>query len=250
MPTKPFIGQKTADLEMRAGNTIGTAVAPAPLLPRRWEVPWEKWETAQLPLALLDRIAAATKARNPIGLQQRTIPTYPMDVSLLLIAVEFEEHKQRLQFQRPTRSQIKQIKRVAESAEELLGAIKLLGESARFRLKNEYKGAQLPLDDLHKLLDAARTAANPKGEKLTHRPTGSFKHRSLNLLIAGLYGLIVEEAQGELTLWEDASTGRLKGTLPAVLEILRPHLNGILPKKIPFSTLHRALARAKQANAP
>lgn len=165
----------------------------------------------------------------------------------MLTAVVFEDYKQRLNFDVLTQKQLKQIKRVAEISQELERSINTLDEPARFRLKNGYKRAALPLGEIRDLVEAAQSTPIPIEKKASNRPVHSFKSRSLELLIHGLYRLIVVDAQGELTLWEDRGAGRLKGSLPAVLELLRPQLNGILPGSIPFSTLHRALARAKKA---
>jgi hypothetical protein len=221
-----------------------------PTSERPWEISWEKWESAKVPTERLDRIAVVTNARNPSALRRKTFPAYPMDAALMLTAVVFEHHKQRLKFdEKPTLKQIKQIKRVAEITGELERTIKLLDEPTRFRLRNVYKGLALPLPEIRSLFDAAQTAAIPIEKKESNRPSRSFKHRSLDLLIHGLYRLIVVDARGELTLWEDRVSGLLKGTLPAVLELLRPNLHNILPEKIPFSTLHRALARARKAYA-
>jgi hypothetical protein len=220
-----------------------------PTSERPWEIPWEEWESGKVPTERLDRIAVVTNARNPSALRRKTFSTHPVDVALMLTAVVFEHHKQRLKFEKPTLKQIKQIKRVAEITGELERTIELLDEPIRFRLKNAYNGLALPLHEIHSLFDAAQTAAIPIERKESNRPPRSFKNRSLDLLIHCLYGLIIVDARGELTLWEDSASGLLKGTLPAVLELLRPNLHNILPEKIPFSTLHRALARAKKAYA-
>jgi hypothetical protein len=44
--------------------------------------------------------------------------------------------------------------------------------------------------------------------------------------------------------------GELKGTAPAVLEILKPHLQGIVPDKLSYSTLRRMLKSAPRAIFP
>ena len=113
------------------------------------------------------------------------------------------------------------------------------------RLENEYGLAELPLRELRHLSESAYSASKLE-KKAAHRPLNSVKHRGLTFLIHALYKRIVEEAQGELTLWED-SAGDLKGTLPALLDMLRPYLPGVLPKKLTFSTLYRVLAKAKKS---
>jgi hypothetical protein len=83
-----------------------------------------------------------------------------------------------------------------------------------------------------------------KKKGVSHRPPKSYKNRGFEVLIAVLYRVIVVEAQGSLTLRD---SGDLKGTLPLVLEVLRPYVPGVPPAKIPFSRLHRSLVRAKKA---
>jgi hypothetical protein len=209
--------------------------------------PWEKWESANLPAEVLDRIATIVNARNPVALRRRTFPTHPMDAALILTAAVFQVHLQRLRFDSPTRKQIKQIKEVAKIAEKLECSIQILEQPTLFRLENAYR-QKLPLDGIHSLAEAARSASEQK-KKDSHRPSRAFKNRGLHFLIEALYGLVVEQAEGELTLWQD-SAGDLKGTLPAVLEVLRPYIPGLLPNKMHFSNLHRALVRAKEARSP
>jgi hypothetical protein len=209
--------------------------------------PWEKWESANLPAEVLDRIATIVNARNPVALRRRTFPTHPMDAALILTGAVFQVHLQRFGFESPTRKQIKQIKKVAKIAEELECSVQILEQPALFRLENAYR-RKLPLDEIHNLADAARSASEQK-KKVSHRPSRTFNNRGLHFLIEALYGLIVVHAEGELTLSQD-SAGDLKGTLPAVLEVLRPYIPGVLPKKMHFSTLYRALVRAKEARSP
>jgi hypothetical protein len=211
--------------------------------------PFETWQNASLPIDLLNRIATVADAQNPMSLQKRTFPTYPMDLVLFIHAVMFVDYMQKLNYDSLTRKQIKQIKQVAQIAIDLECAINQLEEGARLRLQSANGSLKVTLDGIHKLADATRSAAEPQKEKVSHRPPGSFKHNALHLLIEGLYLRIVVEARGKLTLWQDSVNFCLKGTLPDVLELLRPHLPGILPKKMNFSTLHRALARAKKANS-
>ena len=130
-------------------------------------------------------------------------------------------------------------------AEALHSGIQLLEGSALLRLKSEYFAVLPLLYEIRALADAARSASLPKKNGVSHRPPESFKSRGFELLIHGLYRLIVVKAQGTLTLRQYA--GDLKGTLPFVLEVVRPYIPGILPVNIPFSTLHRSLVRAKKA---
>jgi len=215
--------------------------------PLIWERAWETLASANLPIALLEQIAVVVGARNPASLQRRTFSTHPMDVSLLMTAVVFEDYLQKFKFRSPTRRQIKKMELVAKNAEELEKTIELLEEPERFRLQNAHASLRQSRAEIRKLANAARSAATSVKENVSDRPLHSFKHNALNLLIAGLYPRIVIEAGGELTLWQDCATGQVNGTLPDVLELLRPYLEGILPEKMHFSTLYRALARAKNA---
>jgi hypothetical protein len=76
--------------------------------------------------------------------------------------------------------------------------------------------------------------SQPKKE-VSHRPQGSTQNPALHMLIFGLYASIVQEAQGKLTLRKDVND--IRGTLPAVLEILRPYLPEVIPVMLPYETL-------------
>ena len=205
--------------------------------------PSKPWENPRILIDLLLRIAIVVDARNPMALQKRTLSRYPKDIVLLLDTVVQEDHMRKIKYDRFTRKQIRQIQRVAQIATELENAINHLEEPARLRLQ-VYGSLRAPLDEIHKLVEASRSVAQPQKKKDSHRPLSTFKHSALNLLVEGLCRLVVE-ARGKLTLWQDSSTGELKGTLPEVLALLRPLLPGILPEKMHFSTLHRALTRGK-----
>jgi hypothetical protein len=71
--------------------------------------------------------------------------------------------------------------------------------------------------------------------KQPHRPLGSTQNPALRMLILDLYSSIVEGAQGKLTLSKVAA--EIKGTLPAVLKILRPFLPEVIPVNLPYETL-------------
>src|SRR5262249_7038872 len=161
-----------------------------------------------------------------------TFPDHPMDIVLFLVTVVFEDYMQKLQYDRSAQKQIRQIKRVAQISIELENAINHLEEPARLRLQNAYSSLKVLLDEIRKIVEAIRSATQPKKKKASHRPVRTFRHRALSFLVEGLYLDIVVEAKGKLTLWQDAATGELKGTLPAVLELLRPHLPGVLPEKM------------------
>jgi hypothetical protein len=216
--------------------------ASSPVLRR----PWETWASANLPIELLDRIAVIVDAQYPDSLRRRTFPKHPTDVELMMTAVVFEDYLQKINFRSPTSKQIKAMELVARIVEELENTIERLEEPALFRLHNAHGSLKVARDEIRKLANAARSAAKSQKKSVSNRPLRSFKHNALHLLIEGLYLRIVVEARGKLTIWQDSATGELKGTLPEILELLRPYLHGVLPKKMHFSTLHRALARAKK----
>ena len=89
--------------------------------------------------------------------------------------------------------------------------------------------------------------SQPKKE-VSHRPHGSTQNPELRMLILGLYVSIVQEAQGKLTLRKDVHD--IRGTLPAVLEILRPYLPEIIPVMLPYETLRDIRKSARQALPP
>jgi hypothetical protein len=206
--------------------------------------PSKPWENPRILIDLLLRIAIVVGARNPMALHKRTFSRYPMDIVSLLDTVVREDYMQKIKYDRFTRKQIRQLQRVAQIATELENAINHLEEPARLRLQ-VFGSLKAPLDEIHKLVEASRSVAQPQKKKNSHRPVSTFKHSALNVLVEGLCRFVVE-AKGKLTLWQDSATGELKGTLPEVLELLRPLLPGILPEKMHFSTLHRALTRGKK----
>jgi hypothetical protein len=179
-------------------------------------------------------------AQNPTALQKRTFPKHPTDIASFLMTVVFEDYMQKLKYDRSAQ---KQNTAVAKISIKLQNAINNLAEPARLRLQNAYGSFPVLQDQIHKIVEATRSAAQPQKKKASYRPLRAFKHSALNYLVEGLYFYIIVRAKGKLTLWQDS--GELKGTLPDVLELLRPLLPGVLPEKMNFSTLHRALTRAK-----
>jgi hypothetical protein len=74
-----------------------------------------------------------------------------------------------------------------------------------------------------------------------HRNVPSVRNVPLRLLITRLRTLIVDQANGQLTLWNGPRGGRPNGTLPDVLAILRPYLPDVIPAKMNYRTLYRYL---------
>ena len=81
--------------------------------------------------------------------------------------------------------------------------------------------------------------------RVANRPRGSRQRPVLRRLILNLYISIVERAQGKLTLY--GGSGKAKGTLPGVLEILRPYLPEVIPAKLPYETLRDIRKSALEA---
>jgi hypothetical protein len=86
--------------------------------------------------------------------------------------------------------------------------------------------------------------SRPKN-RVSNRPRGSMKNPILRRLILNLYMSIVEGAQGKLTLY--GGGGEIRGTLSAVLEILRPYLPEVIPVKLPYETLRDIRKSAREA---
>jgi hypothetical protein len=228
----------------RGGRTVAD-VDSWSTLPR----PWRRWEDAHLPSELIDQIATVVRAKNPSILRRRILLNHPIGLALLIEAVWFEHYKQALNYDRLTQRQTKQIKKVGKLAEKLEETIKLLDEPSRVRLCSGTDKSRLALDEIRNLVVAVRSAVQPSRSKISHRPPRTFKDRAFHFLIEGLYTQIVVEAEGKLTLWQASTTGKVGGTLPKVLELLRPYVSDVLPKKMRFSTLYRAVARAKKAQS-
>jgi hypothetical protein len=151
------------------------------------------------------------------------------------------------------------LKRIARLCRELREALD--GES-RGCLEVWFEGQLDQLDDTDEKVDlydldsligdleqAAKDAMFQPQKKAPHRPIGSVENRAFHRLINFLYAYLVEVAHGELSVRKNAC-GELKGTAPAVLEILRPHLQGIVPGKLSYSTLRRILQSARGAIFP
>jgi hypothetical protein len=87
--------------------------------------------------------------------------------------------------------------------------------------------------------------SRPKN-RVSNRPRGSTKNPILRDLILDLHYAIVDRARGKLTLY--GGGGQIRGTLPAVLEILRPYLPEVIPMKLPYETLRDIRKSAREAH--
>jgi hypothetical protein len=159
-----------------------------------------------------------------------------------------------------------QINRVAESAEQLREALSqldavayeslteaLLGYSGPAELFAKQRLFETPPVEVckrlvQKITICAELVSMPKPKSDPHRPQGSLKHPAFHFLLRDLRRLIVEEAGGSLTY--RVVDGRLKGTAPIVLEILRPYLPGVIPHKLSYSSIRRALLRKARPDGP
>ena len=81
-----------------------------------------------------------------------------------------------------------------------------------------------------------------KKELSTHknkkRRSSGVRNAPLHMLVRRLRALVIK-TRGKLTLWNDPESLDPKGTLPAALNILQPHLSEAIPVKLNFKTLHR-----------
>jgi hypothetical protein len=87
------------------------------------------------------------------------------------------------------------------------------------------------------------TMSEPK-KQVSNRPRGSTQNPILRKLIFQLY-LSLERATGKLTLYQ--AEGEARGTLPAVLELLRPFLPDVIPVHLPYETLRDIRKSARKA---
>jgi hypothetical protein len=167
-----------------------------------------------------------------------------------------EEVQRKCDLQRPKAD----LARVAKLSNELSDAIdqleRKLDRSAPWFWN---KAAGLDTDgadrnfDLHEMRDrlaaliaSCNRIARPQPEKPAHRPRGVYKYPELRRLILKLYGIIAGMGGGKLTLSQNRDWSPA-GTLPEVLEILRPSLPaGAIPKSLPYSTLSRTMHTARR----
>jgi hypothetical protein len=91
---------------------------------------------------------------------------------------------------------------------------------------------------LLRLAIAAKIHSMPKPKSVSHRPRGSIKHPAFHFLLRDLRRSM-KPVGGRLTCRME--NGRLKGTIPVVLEMLRPYLRDVIPPKLSYSSIRRAL---------
>ena len=156
---------------------------------------------------------------------------------------------------RELRATAKELARLAQNLENVIKEARdLILKYARLEVEwapDDYEGddGNIDLFDFISILGDfgekfERLASRPR-KKVANRPTGTIQNPALSFLIDRLYECIVEEGQGELTLWENIDR-ELKGTLPMVLKILHDRLPDKVPANLSYTTLRRCISSAKR----
>jgi|RhiMetdeSRZDD1v2_1073273.scaffolds.fasta_scaffold63569_4 hypothetical protein len=101
---------------------------------------------------------------------------------------------------------------------------------------------KMPLEEAEQRLRVRIRVDEKKLRALKSKSRQSSRVRNVPLhnLVRRLRALVIKN-QGKLTLWNDPESMEPKGTLPAALNILQPHLSEAIPVKLNFRTLHRYL---------
>jgi hypothetical protein len=200
---------------------------------------------------VIDRI---TRAAN---VSKRFRQTVAEGVASDVCRAAFEHHKLNLDW--TGRATLTQLRLISRLSRQLANEIRSLDEASREMLydtnvmPSEFVDYKIPdsmapcirlLGGLADAADAATQWKEPKRDPW--RPKGSIKNPPLHLLIELLQRSIAKEADGRLSVRKGNSCGKAKGTLPAVLMILRPYLPDIIPSKLSYSTLRRVLQKVRQ----
>jgi len=146
------------------------------------------------------------------------------------------------------------IKRVAQPSDDLQPALNELQRCDElpswFLLfagvgEGDYNLCLYALSERLKCLASACEIITEKSQKKknAHRPRGTIKYPTLSRLIHELYIGIVKERGGKLTVWH--KDGKCKGTLPAILVILRDVSPQTIPSLPSYSTLRWLLKDAE-----
>src|SRR5436305_13500838 len=77
--------------------------------------PWKRWQDANLPVELLNRIAILVNAKKPLVLQRAMFPNYPMYIAMLIETAWHLDYLQKVQYDNLTPKQLKQIKRIGDT---------------------------------------------------------------------------------------------------------------------------------------
>jgi hypothetical protein len=216
-----------------------------------------------IPALLLDQILTAANVPN----QHRSKIRVSIE-STIITWMGNERIDQEIKRVNEIRKRRTPILRIARQAEKLSKSLQQLELGERFALTASltveeeedfikrgefwlsYLGTEVvPYErELRRFAELARRAAAKPARTVSHRPRFSSRHVRLINLIGRLYDLIVVEAGGELTLWADAAHDDvLKGTLPTILDLLRPILPHTIPdrQKLHYSTISRLFRQAK-----
>jgi hypothetical protein len=213
----------------------------------------------RVPPGVTDQIVIA--AHVPNGRRRAVRTQVESLLSEQMVTAEMDRDiKEKENIRTPFRRLALQAEKLLKSAKQLdpdlrqwLSAHLTMEEHAEFLQRGEFfpkRGAtEVPYErEIRRFAELARRVAAGKPKRtVSHRPRFSTGHRALRSLVMGLYESLVKNGGGKLSLWDDVTHTELKGTLPAILEILRPVFPSIIParKALNYSTLGRMLRGAK-----
>jgi hypothetical protein len=168
-------------------------------------------------------------------------PREPVDENSLELVFDVEMGRKRSR---------KQGERLGPSGEHIVASSLILppdpfGGLVHYRIPDPLTRVRRLLLSLADAASAARLEAEPT-RRDPWRPKGSVKTSNLHLFVSRLYRDVIR-VQGKLTASENIKTGQLQGTLPDVLDLLRPYLPGVIPERHELSrkTLERIIRKAK-----
>lgn len=164
-----------------------------------------------------------------------------IEVSQVVERALFEHRIRNLKRRKEMRTSFR---RLAQLGSHLLKALDELDDEVFQASGVERVSVVAPLTVLLDVPLRYLATSRPKNP-VSNRPRGSSQNPILRGLILNLYTSIVEGAYGKLTLY--GGGGGIRGTLPAVLEILRAYLPEIIPVKLPYETLRDIRKSARDA---
>jgi hypothetical protein len=195
-----------------------------------------------LPEIVLDQIVHTAGIPQELQAIGRRLVQFYVDCA-------FEEYKYRLRgTPTPPRSELKRVAQLSKELAETLAALSrgVYALELYFKGDGGAFGSLLKFElTLRTLSDAAVRLMSPSKRTDAHRPRFSVKNPTFHHLVQGLYSAIVKNSQGRFAVRKSSTSGELKGTAPAVLNLLQPYLPDIVPRKLAYSTLRRMLQQAK-----
>jgi hypothetical protein len=225
----------------------------------------DTWHTF-LPTHVLDQVARAACVSG----EHRSSVRYGIDDMASLLCLSCEHSGTRDDEYRRVQSQLRGL---ARTAEEFANRIQGLDDAARVIAQTAtsyfFENSASPrhkrcVEDVASRLERCELLARGLAINLRerdrissiyrrephrrapHRPAGSVKYPALHLLVRELFRWLVEHGHGRLTLFAGVDDYTPRGTLPAVVEILRPHLAGI-PVRLSYKMLRRIRALTPEA---